>query len=79
MMGLVAKVVPAAELKRRRRNSPNGWRRNPPAAIGATKALVYQAATARPSAARCRGEEDHRLHAARGLPRRVKKFTSKSK
>jgi enoyl-CoA hydratase/carnithine racemase len=78
--GLVAKVVPAAELKAATRQFAERLARNPPAAIGATKALVYQAATASTKAqldaeaekiVDCMHTEDFRVA--------VKKFTSKSK
>src|SRR6195952_1704373 len=42
--GLVARVVPAAELKAATRQFAERLAQNPPAAIGATKSLVYQAA-----------------------------------
>ena len=42
--GLVAKVVPAAELKAATRQFAERLAQNPPAAIGGTKSLVYQAA-----------------------------------
>src|SRR6476469_7655600 len=42
--GLVAKVVPAAELKAATRKFAARLAQNPPATIGATKSLVYQAA-----------------------------------
>src|SRR5690242_9095927 len=41
--GLVAKVVPAAELKAATRQLAERLAQNPPAAIAGTKALVYQA------------------------------------
>src|SRR5215468_1284517 len=43
--GLVAKVVPATELKAATRQFAERLAQNPPAAIAGTKALVYQAAT----------------------------------
>src|SRR3954466_5905749 len=43
--GLVAKVVPAAELKTATRQFAERLAQNSPGAIGATKALLYQAAT----------------------------------
>src|ERR1700690_995211 len=42
--GLVAKVVPTAELKAATRQFAERLAQNPPAAIGGTKSLVYQAA-----------------------------------
>jgi enoyl-CoA hydratase/carnithine racemase len=78
--GLVAKVVPAAELKAETRKFAERLARNPPAAIGATKALLYQAATTSTQAQlaaeeaniiACMNTEDFRVA--------VKKFTSKSK
>src|SRR6185369_8370838 len=41
--GLVARVVPAAELKAATRQFAERLAQNPPAAVGATKLLVYQA------------------------------------
>src|ERR1700742_3023088 len=55
--GLVAKVVPAAELKAETKKFAERLARNPPAAIGATKALLYQAATT-PTRAQLDAEED---------------------
>lgn len=78
--GLVARVVPPTELKAATRQFAERLARNPPAAIGATKALVYQAATASTKAqldaeaekiVDCMHTEDFRAA--------VKKFTSKSK
>src|SRR3954452_4784647 len=43
--GLVAKVVPAAELKAATRQFAKRLAQNPPAAIRGTKSLLYQAAT----------------------------------
>jgi Enoyl-CoA hydratase/carnithine racemase len=64
--GLVARVVPAAELKAETRKFAERLAQNPPAAIAGTKSLVYQAAVhADPAATRCRGSEDHRGHAHR--------------
>ena len=42
--GLVAKVVPAAELKAATQKFADRLAQNPPAAIGHTKSLIYQAA-----------------------------------
>ncbi|HXI04864.1 MAG: enoyl-CoA hydratase/isomerase family protein [Bradyrhizobium sp.] len=78
--GLVAKVVPAAELKAETKKFAERLARNPPAAIAGTKALVYQAATASTKAQldaeevgiiECMQTEDFRAA--------VKKFTSKAK
>jgi enoyl-CoA hydratase/carnithine racemase len=78
--GLVARVVPPTELKAATRQFAERLAKNPPAAIGATKALVYQAATASTKAqldaeaqkiVDCMQSEDFRVA--------VKKFTSKSK
>ena len=78
--GLVARVVPPTELKAATRQFAERLARNPPAAIGATKALVYQAATASTKdqldaeaekIVDCMHTEDFRAA--------VKKFTSKSK
>jgi enoyl-CoA hydratase/carnithine racemase len=78
--GLVARVVAPTELKAATRQFAERLARNPPAAIGATKALVYQAATASTKAqldaeaekiVECMHSEDFRVA--------VKKFTSKSK
>src|SRR5712675_1271950 len=44
--GLVARVVPAAELKAATRKFAERLAQNPPAAIAGTKSLVYQAAVA---------------------------------
>ena len=75
------RVVPAAELKAATRKFAERLAQNPPAAIGGTKSLVYQAATTpTKAAARCRGStrsstamntDDFRVA--------VKKFTSKGK
>ena len=43
--GLVAKIVPAAELKAATQQFAERLAQNPPAAIAGTKSLVYQAAT----------------------------------
>ncbi len=68
--GLVAKVVPAAELKaetkkfaeRLARNPAGGDRRHQGAGLSGRDRLDQ-------GAARCRGEEHHRLHAVGGFPR----------
>ena len=78
--GLVAKVVPAAELKAETKKFAERLARNPPAAIGATKALLYQAATT-PTKEQLDAEEDKIIACMRTEDFRVavKKFTSKSK
>jgi len=78
--GLVAKVVPAAELKAETKKFAERLARNPPAAIGATKALVYQAATT-PTKAQLKAEENNIIACMNTEDFRVavKKFTSKSK
>ena len=65
--GLVAKVVPAAELKAATRDFAQRLAQNAPAAIAATKALIYQAPNAaiEDHAARRRARRHHRLHAYR--------------
>ncbi len=69
--GLVARIVPAAELKAETRKFAERLAQNPPAAIAGTKSLVYQAAvTADEAATRCRGKGDHRRHAHRRFPGR---------
>ena len=69
--GLVARVVPAAELKAETRKFAERLAQNPPAAIAGTKSLVYQAAVT-PTRQQLDAEEerDHRCHAHRGFPRR---------
>jgi enoyl-CoA hydratase/carnithine racemase len=78
--GLVAKVVPAAELRAETKKFAERLAKNPPAAIGATKALVYQAATT-PTNAQLKAEEDNIIACMNTDDFRVavKKFTSKSK
>ncbi len=78
--GLVAKVVPAAELKAETKKFAERLAKNPPAAIGATKALVYQAATTS-TKAQLKAEEDNIIACMNTEDFRVavKKFTSKSK
>jgi enoyl-CoA hydratase/carnithine racemase len=78
--GLVAKVVPADDLKVATRRFAERLAQNPPAAIGGTKSLVYQAALT-PTRQQLDAEEHgiiaamqtEEFHAA------VKKFTSKGK
>jgi enoyl-CoA hydratase/carnithine racemase len=78
--GLVARVVPAADLKSETRKFAERLAQNPPAAIGGTKALVYQAATT-PTKQQLDAEEKGIIDAMRTEDFRVavKKFTSKSK
>lgn len=78
--GLVAKVVPAAELKAETRKFAERLAKNPPAAIGNTKALLYQAATT-PTKAQLDAEEEKIIACMNTEDFRVavKKFTSKSK
>ncbi|RXG95700.1 enoyl-CoA hydratase/isomerase family protein [Bradyrhizobium zhanjiangense] len=78
--GLVAKVVPAAELKAATRQLAERLAQNPPAAIAGTKSLVYQAATT-PVKQQLDAEE-HKIIMAmntEAFRTAVKKFTSKSK
>ena len=76
----MAKVVPAAELKAETKKFAERLARNPPAAIGATKALVYQAATAS-TKAQLDAEEKNIIDCMQSEDFRVavKKFTSKGK
>src|SRR5438034_5946874 len=78
--GLVAKVVPAAELKAATRQFAERLAQNPLAAIAGTKSLVYQAATT-PTKQQLDAEEDRIIGAMHTDDFRaaVKKFTSKSK
>jgi enoyl-CoA hydratase/carnithine racemase len=78
--GLVAKVVPATELKAETKKFAERLARNPLAAIGATKALLYQATTT-PTKAQLDAEEDKIIACMHTEDFRiaVKKFTSKSK
>src|SRR6266480_4615538 len=78
--GLVAKVVPAAELKAATRQFAERLAQNPLAAIAGTKSLVYQAATT-PTKHQPDAEEDRIIGAMHTEDSRVavKKFTSKSK
>jgi enoyl-CoA hydratase/carnithine racemase len=78
--GLVAKVVPAAELKAATQKFADRLAQNPPAAIGCTKSLIYQAAVT-PTKQQLDAEAEKimdcmhtdEFHVA------VKKFTSKGK
>jgi enoyl-CoA hydratase/carnithine racemase len=78
--GLVARVVPAAELKDATRKFAGRLAQNPPAAIAGTKALVYQAATT-PTRQQLDAEEAKIIEAMLTDEFRVavKKFTSKGK
>jgi len=78
--GLVARVVPAAELKAETRKFAERLAQNPPAAIGGTKSLVYQAAVT-PTKQQLDAEEEKIIDAMHTDEFRaaVKKFTSKSK
>jgi enoyl-CoA hydratase/carnithine racemase len=78
--GLVAKIVPATELKAATRQFAERLAQNPPAAIAGTKTLVYQATTT--PARQQLDAEEHRIVAAMHTDDfrvAVKKFTSKSK
>ena len=78
--GLIAKVVPATELKAATRQLAARLAQNPPAAIGGTKSLVYQAATT-PVKQQLDAEE-HKIITAMhtdDFKGAVKKFTSKGK
>src|SRR5499427_8631052 len=78
--GLVAKLVPAAELKAATRQFAERLAQNPPAAIASTKLLVNQAAVT-PVKQQLDAEE-HRIIAAMHSAEfrvAVKKFTSKGK
>ena len=78
--GLVARVVPAAELKAETRKFAERLAQNPPAAIAGTKSLVYQAAVT-PTRQQLDAEEKGIIEAMLTEDFRVavKKFTSKSK
>src|SRR5712671_1121794 len=78
--GLVAKVVPATELKAATRQFAERLAQNPPAAIRGTKALVYQDATTA-TKQQLDAEEKNIIDAMNTDDFRaaVKKFTSKSK
>src|SRR6516165_5623577 len=78
--GLVAKVVPAAELKAATRQFAERLAQNPPAAIAGTKSLVYQAATT-PTKQQLDAEEHKIIMAMHTGEFRVavKKFTGKGK
>ena len=78
--GLVAKIVPAAELKAETRKFAERLAQNPPAAIAGTKSLVYQAAVT-PTRQQLDAEAEKIIDAMHTEEFRVavKKFTSKSK
>ena len=78
--GLVAKIVPAAELKAATRKFAERLAQNPPAAIGGTKSLVNQAAVT-PTKQQLDAEEEKIIDCMHTDEFRVavKKFTSKSK
>jgi enoyl-CoA hydratase/carnithine racemase len=78
--GLVARIVPAAELKAATRQFAERLAQTPPAAIGGTKSLVYQAALT-PTKAQLDAEEENIIAAMLTDEFRaaVKKFTSKEK
>jgi enoyl-CoA hydratase/carnithine racemase len=78
--GLVTKVVAEAELKAATRQFAERLAQNPPAAIGGTKSLVYQAALT-PTKQQLDAEEKKIIEAMQTEDFRlaVKKFTSKGK
>jgi enoyl-CoA hydratase/carnithine racemase len=78
--GLVAKIVPATELKAATREFALRLAQNPPAAISGTKSLVYQSAVT-PTRQQLDAEEAGIIEAMQTDDFRiaVKKFTSKSK
>jgi enoyl-CoA hydratase/carnithine racemase len=78
--GLVAKIVPAAELKAATRQFAERLAQNPPAAIAGTKSLVYQAGVT-PTKQQLDAEEAKIIDAMNTAEFRaaVKKFTNKSK
>src|SRR5437660_97412 len=78
--GLVARVVPAAELKAETRKFAERLAQNPPAAIAGTKSLVYQAALT-PIKQQLDAEEAKIIDAMHTEDFRVavKKFTNKSR
>ncbi len=78
--GLVAKVVPAAELKAATRKFAERLAQNPPTAIGSTKWLIYQAAVT-PTKQQLDAEEEKIIDCMHTDEFRVavKKFTSKGK
>src|ERR1700755_251954 len=78
--GLVARVVPAAELKAETKKFAERLAQNPPAAIAGTKSLVYHAAVT-PTRQQLHAEEAKIIDAMLTEDFRVavKKFTSKGK
>ena len=78
--GLVARVVPAAELKAATQKFAERLAQNPPAAISGTKSLVYQAAVT-PTRQQLDAEEQKIIEAMQtdAFRAAVKKFTSKGK
>jgi enoyl-CoA hydratase/carnithine racemase len=78
--GLVAKIVPAAELKAATQQFAGRLAQNPLAAIGGTKSLVYQAAVT-PTRQQLDAEEEKIIDSMHSDEFRaaVKKFTSKGK
>ena len=78
--GLVAKIVPAAELKAATRKFAERLAQNPPAAISGTKSLLYQA-TVTPTKQQLDAEEEKIIASMQTDEFRVavKKFTSKGK
>jgi enoyl-CoA hydratase/carnithine racemase len=78
--GLVAKVVPAAELKAATRELAHRLAQNPPAALAATKALIHRAAVT-PVEQQLDAERDGIIDCMHTEEFRVavKKFTSKGK
>ena len=78
--GLVAKVVPADDLKAATRQLAERLAQTPPAAIAGTKSLVYQAALT-PTRQQLDAEEHEIIAAMQTADFRaaVKKFTSKAK
>ena len=78
--GLVAKVVPAAELKAATQKFAERLAQNPPAAIGGTKSLIYQAAVT-PTRQQLDAEAEKIIDCMHTDEFRVavKKFTSKGK
>jgi enoyl-CoA hydratase/carnithine racemase len=78
--GLVAKVVPAAELKAATRKLAERLVQNPPAAIAGTKLLVHQAATT-PTRQQLEAEELKIIQAmlTDEFSAAVKRFTGKGK
>src|SRR6266705_7013317 len=78
--GLVARVVPTAEIKAATRKFAERLAQNPPAAIGGTKSLVYQAALT-PTKQQLDAEEEKIIDCMQSAEFRVavKKFTSKGK